>query len=111
MKLLVIDDNLALVRSLKDFLGKDFVIDTERTAKEGLRQAITNSSDVIVLDLGLPDGSGSDVCQQIRAANVTTPILILSGVSSVQSRVDLLGEFGAELALAIDFRIYEFLAL
>ena len=106
MKLLVIDDNLALVRSLKDFLGKDFVIDTERTAKEGLRQAITNSSDVIVLDLGLPDGSGSDVCQQIRAANVTTPILILSGVSSVQSRVDLLGS-GADDYLVKPFSLAE----
>jgi len=106
MKLLVIDDNIALVRSLKDFLGRDFVIDTAKTAKDGLRQAMTDSCDIIVLDLGLPDGSGNEVCQRIRAAHITTPLLVLSGVSNVQSRVDLLNS-GADDYLVKPFSLAE----
>ena len=37
MKLLIIDDNRALIRGLKDFLDKDFVIDSAETAKKGLK--------------------------------------------------------------------------
>lgn len=106
MKLLVIDDNRALVRSLKDFLGKDFLIDSATTAKEGLWQATTAASDVIVLDLGLPDGLGSDVCREIRAANIATPIIVLSAVTDVKSRVELLS-IGADDYLMKPFSLLE----
>ncbi len=106
MKILIIDDNAALVRSLRDFLGKDFIIDTARTAKSGLRQAITAKHDIIILDIGLPDGRGDDVCRQIRANHIISPILILSGVQSVQSRVDLL-ETGADDYLVKPFSLAE----
>lgn len=106
MKLLVIDDNRALIRSLKDFLGKDFVVEATGTAAEGLNLATTTHNDVIVLDIGLPDGLGSDVCRQIREADITTPILILSAVNSVQSRVELLNS-GADDYLMKPFSLAE----
>jgi DNA-binding response OmpR family regulator len=106
MKILVIDDNVALVRSLKDFLSNDFIVDTARTAEEGLRQVMTGNSDIIILDIGLPDGLGSDVCRKIREAGITTPILILSGVSSIQSRVELLNS-GADDYLIKPFSLAE----
>lgn len=106
MKLLVIDDNAPLVRSLRDFLGKEFVVDVAKTAKDGLHQATTAVYDCIVLDLNLPDGSGSEVCRKIRDADVVTPILILSGVRTVQSRVDLL-TIGADDYLIKPFSLAE----
>lgn len=106
MKLLVIDDNDALVRSLKDFLGKDFVIDAAGTATEGLQLAMARSYDVIILDISLPDGSGNDVCREIRAANIATPILILSTMGSVRNRVDLL-TIGADDYVVKPFSLLE----
>lgn len=106
MKLLIIDDNRALLRSLKDFLGKDFIIDAVATAKEGLWRACNADSDVIILDLGLPDGHGSDVCRDIRAAKVTTPIIVLSAATSVKSRVELLS-IGADDYLMKPFSMLE----
>lgn len=106
MKLLIIDDNRALTRSLKEFLGKDFVIESAATAKDGIHQATISHSDVILLDIGLPDALGSEVCKQIRAAGIKTPILILTGVNSVQNRVELLN-IGADDYLMKPFALAE----
>jgi len=106
MKLLIIDDNRTLIRSLKDFLGNDFIIDAVGTAKEGLQYALISGCDIIILDIGLPDGSGQDVCRELRAANITTPILILSTVGSVRSRVDLLN-LGADDYIVKPFSLLE----
>ena len=106
MKLLIIDDNRALTRSLKEHLRKDFVIDTASTAEEGLHQATISNCDAILLDLGLPDKLGSEVCKQIREAGIKTPIIILTGVNTVQSRVELLN-IGADDYLAKPFALAE----
>lgn len=106
MKLLVIDDNPALVRSLKDFLGKEFVIDAVGTAKEGLQAAKNAVSDIIILDLGLPDGSGMDVCRKIRAGKTATPILVLSADNNIRNRVELLNS-GADDYLVKPFSLLE----
>lgn len=90
MKLLVIEDNRSLADSLKRHLGKTFVVDVARNGEEGLRQVFNGHHDVILLDLHLPDTNGFDVCQTIRAAGVTTPILILTAVTDIPSRVTLL---------------------
>jgi DNA-binding response OmpR family regulator len=106
MKLLIVDDNKALTRNLKEFLGKEFVIDTAKNAEEGLYHATNNENDVILLDLGLPDMHGSKVCTLIREAGVTTPIMILTATSDVRSRVDLLSA-GADDYLMKPFALVE----
>jgi two-component system, OmpR family, response regulator len=106
MKLLVIDDNRALIRSLRDFLSKDFVIDAANSIRDGLRLATSTANDVIVLDISLPDGLGSDLCKQVRMAGITTPILVLTAVDNVQSRVDLLNN-GADDYLIKPFSLAE----
>jgi len=106
MKLLVIDDNLALIKSLKDFLGEDFVIDYATTARTGLEQAVAATNDIIILDISLPDGLGSDVCREIRAAKITTPIIVLSAAADIRSRVELLG-LGADDYLIKPFSLLE----
>lgn len=106
MKLLVIDDNQALVRSLKDFLDKTIVVSSAATAKEGLWRACTEECDIIVLDVMLPDGLGTDVCREIRAADITTPIIALSGVTDVKTRVELLN-IGADDYLMKPFSLLE----
>jgi len=106
MKLLLIEDNRSLADSLKKHLGKNFLVDVARTGEEGQRHALTNSHDVIVLDLNLPDTNGADVCKNIRNAQITTPILILTAVADIPSRVSLLNA-GADDYLTKPFSIAE----
>ena len=106
MKLLLIEDNKLLADSLKKQLGKTFVIDAFRSGEDGLQQALTGSYDIIVLDLGLPDKSGHDVCRAIRANGVSTPILILTGIDDIESRVALLDD-GADDYLTKPFHTDE----
>ena len=47
----------------------------------------SESFDVIVLDIALPDGSGLDLCRQLRKREVATPVLILTARSAVHQRV------------------------
>ncbi len=106
MKLLLIEDNRSLADSLKKHLGKSFIVDVTRSGEEGQRHALTENHDVIVLDLNLPDKNGSDVCKAIRAAQVSTPILILTAVSDIPTRVSLLNS-GADDYLTKPFSIAE----
>jgi DNA-binding response OmpR family regulator len=106
MKLLLIEDNKMLADSLKKQLGKTFIIEAYRNGEEGMQQAIASSYDIIVLDLGLPDRNGHDVCRGIRANGVSTPIIILTGVDDVQSRVALLDD-GADDYLTKPFNTAE----
>jgi DNA-binding response OmpR family regulator len=65
--------------------------------------------DVVILDVMLPDGSGIDLCDRLRAAGVGTPILLLTARGDVKSRVSGL-EAGADDYLAKPFALAELLA-
>lgn len=90
MRLLFIEDNHALVDSLKDYLNDDCEIDATSQGYEGIEMATSGAYDAIILDLGLPDMPGRDVCAAIRKAQVTTPILVLSGSTEPAMKVALL---------------------
>lgn len=106
MKLLLIEDNKPLAESLKKQLGKTFIIDVAHSGEDGLHHALNGSYDVIVLDLGLPDRNGHDICRAIRGNAISTPILILTGVDDVESRVALLDD-GADDYLTKPFNVAE----
>lgn len=90
MKLLLIEDNKSLAQSLKKHLSKTFIVDLAETGEDGIRQAVTGRYDVIILDLNLPDKHGAEVCKTVRLSHINTPILILTGVTDIASRVALL---------------------
>ncbi len=90
MKLLIIDDNRTLVDSLVAQLSKSFMVDVARTGDEGLRRAMGGGQDVIILDLHLPDKNGYEICKSLRGADIHTPIIILTAVTDVPSKVTLL---------------------
>ena len=88
MRVLVVEDSAPtrelLVRSLSD-AGIEAV--TASRFATGLRFATTEEFDVLILDLMLPDGDGLDLCRQLRAAGVATPILCLTARADVTERV------------------------
>ena len=90
MKILYIDDNRMLVDSVKTLLEDAYVIDHASTGREGLQSAQLVQYDLILLDLGLPDIDGYEVCCKLRAANVSTPILILTVQKDPDTCVKLL---------------------
>jgi len=109
MKLLVIEDNPRLAERIKDRLSRRHLVDIANTGEEGLQRATTGNYAVILLDLGLPDMNGSAVCKKIRKAGKQTPILILTGVDDVKSRIDLLNS-GADDYLSKPFNAEELVA-
>jgi DNA-binding response OmpR family regulator len=106
MKLLCIEDNVELVESLRHFLSLGSNIDSASTGREGLALANKNNHDAIILDLGLPDISGLDVCLELRRASIQAPILVLSGSQDANTKVALF-EAGADDFLTKPFSIAE----
>ena len=106
MKLLCIEDNTELVESLSYFFEADSKIDHAVNGKDGLAAAARKQYDAIILDLGLPDMSGLDVCTQLRRANIQVPILILSGSKDSGTKVALF-EAGADDYLTKPFTMAE----
>ncbi len=90
MKILLIEDNLRLAERVKYHLGKNFVVDIASTGEEGKTKALAMTYALILLDLNLPDAHGRDICKALRKAQLTTPILVISGEKDSNSRVSLL---------------------
>jgi len=79
MHLLLVEDddlNVELFLDIVESPGHTTVV--ERDGRHGLARALTEPFDVIVLDIGLPDLSGDDICRRLRTEGVTTPIIALS---------------------------------
>jgi DNA-binding response OmpR family regulator len=90
MKILHIDDNRLLMDSVKKTLDTMYIVDTSCTGSEGVQKALTVRYSVIILDLGLPDMDGFEICLQLRSANIVTPILILTVQKDADTIVRLL---------------------
>ncbi len=76
-----------LVRGLEDEGFEVAAVGTGREAIERFGHGGVASPDAIVLDVGLPDADGRDVCQALRATGVTTPVLFLTARDAVVDRV------------------------
>jgi len=107
--ILVIDDEPQILRALRTILlEKQFRVTTASRGEEGLTLAAANPPDLIILDLGLPDMSGIEVCGRLRAWS-QVPIIVLTVRDSEQDKVAALDR-GADDYLTKPFGIEELLA-
>lgn len=106
MKILCIEDNTELVGSLRRLLVAGATITSAATGKEGLEQASKHRFDAVILDLGLPDMAGLEVCHALRKGSLKTPILVLSGTKDADTKVGLF-EAGADDYLTKPFTVAE----
>lgn len=90
MKVLVIEDNPRLADRIKNHLRKEYLVEIARSGDEAIGIATSHTSDIILLDLGLPDMPELEVCQKIRQLDITAPILVLTGMDDIANRVALL---------------------
>lgn len=107
--ILVIDDEPQILRAMRTILTeKGFKVTTANRGEDGLALAATNEPDLIVLDLGLPDMDGVEVCSRLREWT-QTPIIVLSVRDSERDKVAAL-DMGADDYLTKPFGIEELLA-
>jgi two-component system response regulator MprA len=109
-QVVIVDDD----PRLRQFLCCELEVEgyAVREAADGQSALIAlreNPSDVILLDLNLPDFSGVEVCRRIRASGITTPIVMLTGRDGVQERVEAL-DSGADDFMLKPFSVEELLA-
>src|SRR5246127_5271385 len=96
MRVLLIEDEPTTAKSMELMLGAEgFNVYTTDLGEEGLDLGKLYYYDIILLDLNLPDMHGYDVLKKLRTAKVSTPVLILSGIGEMDSKVRALG-FGAD---------------
>ncbi len=107
--ILVIDDEPQIGRALRTILTeKDFRVNTATRGEEGLTLAAANPPDVVILDLGLPDMDGIEVCARLRQWT-QCPIIVLSVRDTERDKVAALDK-GADDYLTKPFGIQELLA-
>lgn len=105
----MIDDEPQILRAMRTILTeKQFRVTTASRGEEGLTLAATSEPDIIILDLGLPDMDGVEVCTRLREWT-QIPIIILSVRDSERDKVAAL-DTGADDYLTKPFSIEELLA-
>ena len=110
MRVLLIEDDASIAASIELMLkSESFNTYTTDLGEEGIDLGKLYDYDIILLDLTLPDMSGYEVLRNLRVAKVKTPILILSGMASIEDKVKGLG-FGADDYLTKPFHKDELVA-
>ena len=107
---LVVDDDLEIRSMLRRILlAEQYDVDTATTADDGVRLATERRPDVVVMDIGLPDGDGVQAVERLRDAGRWAPVLMLTAHGDLERRVESF-RAGADDFLAKPFHVEELLA-
>ena len=109
-RLLIVEDDT----ETRDFIAKGFseqgyVVETAKSGRDGLYHATDDRFDIVILDRMLPEMDGLAILKSIRAADISTPVLMLTAMSAVDERVRGL-KSGADDYLVKPFSFQELLA-
>ena len=87
-RILVIEDDSGTADALKRGLGYEgFIVDVASTGKDGLVSARERPPNLVVLDVGLPDIDGLEVCRRLRSVDDRLPVLLLTARDSVPDQI------------------------
>ncbi len=108
--LLLIDDDEALRETLRNQLQlhREFKVDEASSGAEALELVEDFEYEIVILDIGLPDMDGRDVCKFMRQAGMKLPIIMLTGADTEASNIASLG-FGADDYITKPFKLSELL--
>ncbi len=110
MHILVIEDEKRLAYLLRRVLQEErHTVDLAHDGQSGLDLALSDTYDVVILDLMLPGIDGLEICRQMRAEHITTPVLMLTARGAIEDRVTGLN-VGADDYLTKPFAMAELLA-
>ena len=110
MRVLYVEDATFLAEAVKHNLEKQGIsVDLVNNGEDGLENAMSDIYDCVVLDIMLPKLSGTDILKRMREKNVQTPVIMLSALSEVESKISHLNH-GADDYLAKPFKTAELVA-
>jgi two-component system KDP operon response regulator KdpE len=108
-RILIVDDEPQILRALRTTLrGAGYDVVTAATAQEALTEAAAHPPEAVILDLVLPDGSGTDVARALRTWT-DAPVIVLSAVGEERQKIDAL-DAGADDYVTKPFSVDELLA-
>ena len=110
MRILIVEDEEKMAKALRTGLeADDFSVNVAHTGEDGFFLASTETYDLVILDLMLPNRDGMEVLAALRQKNVSVPVLILTSRDTVEDRVKGL-DAGADDYLVKPFAFSELLA-
>lgn len=110
MRVLLIEDEPTTAKAIEMMLvAEGFTVYTTASGEEGRDLGKLYEYEIILLDLNLPDLHGNDVLKKLRVAKVQTPVLILSAMSEIESKIRSFG-FGADDYVTKPFHRAELIA-
>jgi two-component system KDP operon response regulator KdpE len=108
-RILLVDDEVSIQRAVEPLLrSRGYQVDVAATGTQALKMLAERSPDLIVLDLGLPDIEGTEVCRRVRATS-RVPIVVLSARGAEADKVNAL-DLGADDYVTKPFGPEELLA-
>lgn len=110
-RILIIDDDLENLSVLTDMLTGNFEPLTASSGRDGIRIAVSEQPDVVLLDVNMPEMDGFEVCKRLREQPSTRqiPIIMLTTASALDSRVKGL-DLGADDYVTKPFQVKELIA-
>ena len=110
MRILIVEDEHKIAGAIKQGLVQEkYAVDVEYDGDNGLGAALSQSYDVMIIDRMLPGIEGLEICKQVRASGIHTPILLLTAKDQIRDRVEGLNA-GADDYLIKPFSFEELLA-
>ena len=107
MNLLIVEDNQELAQEVKDFLTQTrYVCKLATNCEMALDEIGSTDFDILLLDLGLPDGSGFDVLKAVRKTKSKTAVIIITARGELDDRINGL-QLGADDYLTKPFALTE----
>ncbi len=107
MKLLLIEDEPGLSRSISEFLGsRGFIVEEAFNLFDGEDKILSTTYDLVILDIMLPDGNGLDLLKILKAEQPETGVLIISAKNALDDRIRGL-DLGADDYITKPFHLSE----
>jgi DNA-binding response OmpR family regulator len=110
MRIMVVEDEERLARLILRVLGEEgYAVETEVNGRQALMRALADEYDLLIVDWMLPELSGVQLVKRLRAAEVGTPVIMLTARDQIEDRVEGL-DAGADDYLPKPFAFPELLA-
>ena len=107
MKILIIEDEQELAKSMKQYLRQEsYVVEVAYTAHEAIEKVLLHDYDCILLDITLPDGNGLGILEKLKAESKLDGVIIISARNSLDDKIKGLN-LGADDYLAKPFHLSE----
>jgi len=108
-KILIIEDEYALVKSLKSVLSQKYKVVSAANGKEGIKKAIKDKPDLILLDLLLPDMFGLEILKQLKKDSQTKdiPVVVLTNLGNTETVSKIIQAGGQEYLIKSDYTLDE----